>query len=460
MRLSTKLVIAFLSVALVAVLLVAVFAAVSARSEFGRFIFDQYQTAFIEQLEAYYDQNGTFAGFQLPMGPMMRGMMGPGGGPERRGNPITVADVRGVVFIPGELFMVGDRLPPNVIKDAFPMQVDGETVGYVLASREAFRQSQAEQLLLERVNRTVLFASLGAAGLALALGLLLARTLTQPIRELTAATEAVAQGELKQQVPIRSTDELGELAQSFNQMSSDLVKAQALRQQMTADIAHELRTPLSVILSHVDAIEEGVLPADIETLRVIRDETTQLSRLVEDLRVLSRADAGELSLSMLPTSPGELLSRAAASHRPLAAERGIQLEIEAEPDLPEIEVDPDRVGQVLDNLMRNALRHTPEGGSIRVFAREALDGVELGVVDTGPGIPSEAIPHVFDRFYRADSARGRDAGGSGLGLAIARSIVESHAGTLRAESKPGEGATFIACFPVENENTSLSPTDV
>ena len=447
MRLSTKLVLAFLSVALVAVLLVAVFAALGARSEFGRFIFDQYQTTFIEQLESYYAENGTFNGFQIPMGAMMRGVMGQGGGPERRGNPITVADARGVVFIPGDRFMMGDRLPPNVLEDAFPMQVDGTTVGYVLASREAFRQSQAEQLLLERVNRTVLFASLGAAGLALVLGLVLARTLTQPIRELTVATEAVAQGELEQQVSVRSSDELGELARSFNQMSSDLARSRTLRQQMTADIAHELRTPLSVILSHVDAIEEGVLPATSETLQVIREETAQLSRLVEDLRTLSRADAGELSMTLLPTDPHALLSKAATSHRPLAAEKGIKLEVDAEDNLPEIEVDPDRISQVLDNLLSNALRHTPQGGNIRLFARVVHNGVEIGVVDSGPGITPEALPHVFDRFYRADSARGRDLGGSGLGLAIARSIVESHAGSIQAESEPEQGAAIILRLP-------------
>ncbi|MGD8622177.1 MAG: ATP-binding protein [Anaerolineales bacterium] len=447
MRLSTKLVLAFLSVALVAVLLVAIFTAVSARSEFGQFIFDQYQTAFIEELKTYYAQNGTFAGFQIPMGAMMRGPMGPGVGPERRGNPLTVADARGVVFIPGDRFMMGDVLPPAVRQDAFPLEANGETVGYVLASREAFRQSQAEQLLLERVNRTVIFASLGAAGLALVLGLLLSRTLSRPIRELTRATKAVAQGELHQQVPVRSTDEIGELARSFNQMSRDLARAQSLRQQMTADIAHELRTPLSVILSHVDAIEEGILQPTPETLHVIREETTQLSRLVEDLRTLSRADAGELSMTLILANPGDLLSKTAASHRPLAAEKGIDLDVDTDVDLPPIQVDPERINQVLDNLLSNALRHTPEGGSIRLFARKADEGVELVIVDSGPGIASEALPHVFERFYRADSARGRDLGGSGLGLAIARSIVESHAGHIRAESEPGKGAAFIVWLP-------------
>jgi signal transduction histidine kinase len=381
------------------------------------------------------------------MGAMMRGPMGPGVGPERRGNPLTVADARGVVFIPGDRFMVGDVLPPAVRQDAFPLEANGETVGYVLASREAFRQSQAEQLLLERVNRTVIFASLGAAGLALVLGLLLSRTLSRPIRELTRATKAVAQGELHQQVPVRSTDEIGELARSFNQMSRDLARAQSLRQQMTADIAHELRTPLSVILSHVDAIEEGILQPTPETLHVIREETTQLSRLVEDLRTLSRADAGELSMTLILANPGDLLSKTAASHRPLAAEKGIDLDVDTDVDLPPIQVDPERINQVLDNLLSNALRHTPEGGSIRLFARKADEGVELVIVDSGPGIASEALPHVFERFYRADSARGRDLGGSGLGLAIARSIVESHAGHIRAESEPGKGAAFIVWLP-------------
>lgn len=447
MRLGTKLIIAFLSVAFVAVLLVGLFAALGARKEFGRFIFDQYQTAFIEELEAYYALNGTFVGFQLPMPFKMRGPMGVGGAPDRRGDPITVADARGVVFIPGNRFMLGDVLPPNVTRDAFHLEVGGETIGFVLASREAFRQSQAERLLFERVNRTVLFASLAAAGLALGLGLLLTRTLTNPIRELTSATRAVAQGDLEQQVPVRSNDELGELARSFNQMSADLVNAQSLRRQMTADIAHELRTPLSVILGHVDAIEEGVLPPSPETLHIIREETAQLSRLVEDLRVLSRADAGELSLTMIPSDPGTLMEKVIAAHRPLAAEQGIELIMEIGDGLPAVNVDPDRIGQVLDNLLSNALRFTPADGTIQLFARQAETGVELGVIDFGPGIEPEALPYVFERFYRADTSRGRDLGGSGLGLAIAHSIVESHNGHLSVESAPGEGATFIIWLP-------------
>jgi signal transduction histidine kinase len=330
-----------------------------------------------------------------------------------------------------------------VLASGTPIQVDGETVGWLLAARADFRQSQAEGLFLDRINRTLAASAVGAVAVSLILGALLARTLTRPIRELTAATHAVAGGLLDQKVPVRSRDELGDLANSFNRMSSDLSRSQKARRQMTADIAHELRTPISVILGHVDALEDGVIPSTSEAFGVIRDEADRLSRLVEDLRLLSHAEAGEMTLMRAPVEPRSLLDRAAAAHRPLAAEKGIELRIDLAEDLPEIDVDADRMAQVLDNLVSNALRHTPEGGQVRLYARRAEDGIVLGVHDSGPGIEPEALPLIFDRFYRLDSSRRRDTGGSGLGLAIARSLVEAHGGSICAQSGPGEGADFV-----------------
>jgi signal transduction histidine kinase len=301
-----------------------------------------------------------------------------------------------------------------------------------------------------------MLGALGAGGAALLLGGLLARALTRPLRELTTAAHEIAQGRLEQKVPVRSQDELGALAGAFNRMSADLARARDQRRQMTADIAHELRTPLSVILGHAEALRDGVLPPSPETLGLVHDEAQRLSRLVEDLRTLSLAEAGELALSRRPTRPSVIVESAAAAQAPRAQRQQIELRTEIEAGLPEVEVDPDRMAQVMGNLLDNALRHTPAGGRVvcRVTRRPSPDArhptpVTFSVSDTGPGIAPEDLPHLFDRFYRADKARGRspEQRGSGLGLAIAKSIVEAHGGRLRAESEPGAGAQFFIEIP-------------
>jgi signal transduction histidine kinase len=297
----------------------------------------------------------------------------------------------------------------------------------------------------------LIFASLGAVLASVLLGVLLARSLTRTLRELTAATKKVAKGDLEQQVPIRSNDELGELAASFNQMSADLTQSRDLRRQMTADIAHELRTPLTVVLGHTEALSEGQLPPDPQTFDIIYDETKRLNRLVEDLRTLSLSDAGELHLNRQRISPTDLLERAAAARKSEANSKEIMLEIEPPSELPDVNVDPDRVTQVLVNLLDNALRYTPAGGMITLSATQIQEGVAIAVKDSGPGIPAEDLNHLFERFYRGDKSRQREQGGSGLGLAIAKSLVESQGGRIRVESQLGEGATFIIELPEYSE---------
>jgi signal transduction histidine kinase len=250
-------------------------------------------------------------------------------------------------------------------------------------------------------------------------------------------------------VETRSQDEIGELAGAFNRMSADLARASQLRRQMTADIAHDLRTPLSLILAHAEALRDGVLPPAPETFTLIHDEATHLSRLVDDLRTLSLADAGELALNRRPSPPAELLERAVAKQMIRAQTHDVGLHTEAAPGLPLVNVDPDRMAQVLGNLLDNALRHTPGGGRVecRVTQTEAVRAVTFSVSDSGPGIAPEDLPHVFERLYRSDKSRRRDAPGSGLGLAIARSIIEAHGGRIWAESPPGQGAHFFVQVP-------------
>jgi len=227
--------------------------------------------------------------------------------------------------------------------------------------------------------------------IALLLSLVLARTLTQPARALTSAIRAMAQGKLDVAVPVRSRDELGQLTTAFNQMSADLARANQARRQMTADIAHDLRTPLSVIKGYCEGLRDGVLKPAPNTFQTMYQEAEHLSLLVEDLRTLSLADAGELKLARKRVSARELLERAAAAHQLRAQEHQVALQVSVQAGLPEADVDPERMAQVLNNLVGNALRYTPTGGQIMLAATRAADHVHLTVRDTGAGIAPDDL---------------------------------------------------------------------
>lgn len=311
-----------------------------------------------------------------------------------------------------------------------------------LPTGDALEQDALAERYLTRTLQASGYAAVGANVAALLLAVLLARTLTRPLRELTAATQAVAQGDLDHQVPVRSKDELGELATSFNRMSAELAQSTALRRQMTADIAHDLRSPLTAISGFVEAMRDGVLKPTPTRFEAMHVETQRLRRLVDDLRTLSLTDAGELRMERQALPPRMLLERLAAVYRQRAKEQEIAIALQLEPGVPDLCVDQDRMAQVLSNLIDNALRYTPPGGEIKLGARVQGDVTLLTVQDTGAGIPPEHLPHVFDRFYRGDSARTRDGGESGLGLAIDKAIVEAHGGTISADSALGAGTTF------------------
>ncbi len=459
MRLSLKLILSFLIVGLTGVGLVALLASRTTESQFGRFLFDQYRESQVDLLAAYYAEHEGWYGMEsLPSGSTGYGSGAPRYRPERGGHP-ALADAKGVVLLTGLGYYAGDQIPAEQLDEALPISVDGEIVGWLLAQPEGFRQSPEEALFIRQVNSTLLLSALGASVVSLLLGAVLSRALADPVRELTEATSAVARGDLDQRVPVRSSDELGRLAQSFNRMSGELKRARDLRRQMTADIAHELRTPISVILGHVDALDEGVLPPNEETFKILREETSRLERLVDDLRTLSQADAGELSLLPRLVAPEALLQRAAAAHEPLTRSKQITLRLEADPGAPHIRVDPDRMAQVLDNLLANAVRHTPERGEITLLAVGTPEGVEIRIQDTGPGIPEEDRDRVFDRFYRPEPSRSRSSGGSGLGLAIAKSIVQAHGGDIRAERALSSGTVMVVRLPAGGEDSAGGPFD-
>ena len=442
---STKLILAFLSIGIVSVTIIFITARWNTRQEFIRFLTDQNQNNFVAQLTNYYQENGTWVGAEIiwyqPGGPMH------GHGPDRR-MPFTLTDENGKVIVPNEMYKAGDRVPPGDLKNGVAIVQNGQVVGVLVPMAAPFEGEPRELEFIERINITLVYGALIGAVIALILGIVLSRTLTRPIRELTTATHAVSEGDLSQQVPVRSNDELGELARAFNKMSLELSRSIHSRKQMTADIAHELRTPLSLILGHAEAVHDGVLPPTRENFEIIREEAARLEHLINDLRTLSLADAGELSIQLQTIEPQRLIQEVASLYQYQSQRKNIAFSLNIAPHLPNIDVDPGRMTQVLTNILDNAIRHTPEGGTIMLSAREANEQVELAIQDSGPGLKPEDLERIFERLYRADPSRQREDGGSGLGLAIARSIVQAHGGQLSAESEPGKGLKILIHLPV------------
>lgn len=303
--------------------------------------------------------------------------------------------------------------------------------------------------LARAVGRSLLWAGVGAGLLGTLLALLLSHWVLAPIRALTQGARRLAGGDLSFRVSPSGPPEVAELARTFNRMAQALEEAERQRRSLMADVAHELRTPLTNLQGYLEALQDGVLEPTPETLSTLRGQVLQLARLVEDLRLLARAEAGSLHLERVPTSPLEVLQRAVSAHRARASARGVSLELRAPEDLPPVPMDPQRIGQVLGNLLENALRHTPEGGRVVVAAERADGFLRVVVEDTGPGIPPEHLPHLFERFYRVDPSRSRETGGAGLGLAIARSLVNAHGGSIWAENRPEGGARFVFTLPGE-----------
>jgi two-component system sensor histidine kinase BaeS len=445
MKLTYKLTLAFLLVSLIAIGLAALFVWATTATEFNKYVVDQREAQFVAVATDYYLTHGTWRGVDTAL--REQGLLPPFAMPGARPpdpQPFALVDQEGVVIIPGGEYQPGQKIQKDTLEKGTGIESGGVEVGTVLMTGQTPVRNAVEDKYLASVNQSLLIAAAGGALIALFLGLFVARTLTRPTRELTAATRALARGDLKQQVPVRSRDELGELAQAFNQMSADLVRATQLRQQMTADIAHDLRTPLTVIGGYVESLRDKVLAPTPERFDMIYGEVQHLQQLVEDLRTLSLADAGELRLNRQPIAPHGLLAQVAALFQHRAEQQHITLCVDTQDTLPLLNVDEGRLIQVLSNLVANALRYAeqPEGGHITLSAIHRSGAVQLTVQDDGAGISPEALPHIFDRFYRANQARQQTTGESGLGLAIARSIVEAHGGTITAESELGKGATF------------------
>lgn len=378
--------------------------------------------------------------------------------PPRMGSPGSYAG--------GPPWRRGMRLPRQ---QAIPLQVGGQQVGTLhVAAPEGSRWMAEELAFLAGVRRSLWLGGALAALVAVVVGLGMARGISMPLLRLRDAADRLREGDLTQQVPEKGSHEMVALARAFNHLVHSLAQQYEWRHNLTADVAHELRTPLAVVRAHIEAMQDGVWEASAENLAALHAEIMRLVRLVGDLEKLSEAESGALELARTPVDLGEVARRVAAAFGPSFEQKGVGFRLDVEPGLLRVDGDQDRLSQVVWNLLSNALKFTPPGGEVAVHvyrrtapapgarpggpsgpgpSRDAGAGtVCLAVTDTGPGIPAEELPYVFERFHRAGT-RSPDRG-TGLGLAISQAVARAHGGHIEVQSEPGRGSTFTLVIPV------------
>jgi signal transduction histidine kinase len=459
---------ALLLVVAVSVGLTAFLVSQSTTSEFRQYL-SRCDAAYIQVVEdnllQLYARDKSWTGVQETLNSQIRS----------QNDRLVFADSSGTII--GDT--AGDWLGKNIkeigLDTPLPVTISGKVVGnlylmyygsidgnsHMMMNRGcmggAAALNVADENFLNRVNSYLWLAGLIAAVVALLLGLFLTRQIILPIRALTKGAHQIAEGKLNYKVKSSSKDELGELAQSFNSMASSLDKMEQSRRRLTADIAHELRTPLTIIEGTVDAMLDGVFKPDKEHLSSIKEQTSQLTHLINDLREISLAESGQLKLDITPTDIVNLVRRKLSQAEVKALNKGIKLKLDVHGTIPEVKVDSARIEQVITNLLTNAIRHTPSGGEITVSLETVKEdniyqldkpSLLISVTDTGEGILPEHLPSIFDRFYRVESSRSKNEGETGLGLAIVKQMVEAHRGKVWVESELGKGSKFHIAIPL------------
>ncbi len=434
-----KMILSYLAVALITVLVVSALIWLTSGQSFMSLVMDQQTAALTQLVQDYYAENHTLAGFYKVYSQSSQGNLpqplnnGHGGPPDKH----QVRGIAGLVdtgymaLIPTYGYQVGDTVPESRVKSPIAVTSNGQTIAYIIPDTSLqFQLSPEEQQFLQRSMLAITLAAIAGVVASVGIGIFLASRLLKPIRSLT---RAMAAGVLEQQVPVTSQDELGQLTATFNQMRADLVKADQQRKRLTADITHDLSTPLQIISGYIEMLEEGEVTLTQQRIDIIKTEMEHLRRLVGDLTTLTQAEAGGLDMQLEPIEPGALLEKVYHTFQPIAEKKGVSLLLDVPDTNLLIQADEGRMAQVLKNLLENALRYTPAGGTICIGMRSG-DKVQLWIKDSGEGIDAEDLPYVFDRFYQADKARSANAGKMGLGLAICKALVSAQGGSISAQS--------------------------
>jgi signal transduction histidine kinase len=370
---------------------------------------------------------------------------------------IIITDESGIVVSDSQKELVGNAyrivdegislmLPVITISPSYQPGPQANLLGVLYITPES--TSALGLYMSTALSRYLLWGGLIALGLALVVTFFISQRIVSPIRVLTATARQLGKGDFTQRVQVKDKGEVGELARTFNSMANDLERTEKLKTNMVADIAHELRTPLSNVSGYLEAIRDGVVKPDTATISSLSEEVDLLSRLVNDLQELTLADAGELKMVRQMSDISQIIVQSVSAIQARVFEKGLEISTDIQSGLPPLFIDYQRISQVLRNYLANAITHTPSGGKLSVNARLADNFVEVSVSDTGEGIPSNDLPNIFERFYRVDKSRVRSRGGSGLGLTIAKRLVESHGGKVAVESEEGRGSRFSFTLPI------------
>ncbi|QZA34028.1 ATP-binding protein [Hydrogenibacillus sp. N12] len=468
MRFGTRLVLAFSAVALFSTVLVGFVASALLERSTARFtqaIRSVRTDALVEALADYYARHGSWAGVDRWLGFVNRSGRLPGDGvrppgsrsferPERwmAGPPIEryrVVDADGVVVADSRGEALGARLDPATVRaQGRPIAVRGAVVGYLLATSPASERLTALEATFKRsVGRAVWLSAGISLGLALFFGAGLASRTTRPLQALEAAIRALARGDRSVRARAEGRDEIAELARAFNHMADEIDRLEAVRKNLIADVAHELRTPVSIMRGHLEAMLENPRAATPERLALLHDEALRMGHILQDLQNLSLADAGKLPLHRERTDLAALAEKVLAAFQPAIEDAGVEVRATFRPRPLWAFIDRARMEQVLVNVFGNALKVTPPGETIEIDGRGEGPCLSLAIRDRGPGFSPEDLPYVFERFYRSDKGRSRKDGGTGLGLAIAKGFVEAHGGSIVAANRSSGGAevTIVLC---------------
>ncbi len=364
------------------------------------------------------------------------------------GKRIVLADKSGIVVADSEGEFPGERFLLDWPHKILLKPESDEVIGMVYVSPETSLGYALAQRLAGSTRLVLLWGGLLASAVAIVIAFVLSRRISAPVMALTTASRRLGHGDFSQRINLQVKGELGELTQAFNSMAGELERAEKLRQNMVADTAHELRTPLSNIRGYVEAFRDGLMKVDANSISSLDEEVNLLSRLVDDLQELALADAGELKIVCQAEDIGSLIKQTVTAEQTKAAAKGVSLSVQLPQRLPLVNIDSHRISQVLRNILQNALEHTAQGDSITISAGKQGNWVEISVIDTGEGISEEYLPNVFERFYRVDKSRTRATGGSGLGLTITKHLVKAHGGKIEVQSELGKGSHFKFTVPI------------
>jgi len=448
-----RILLSFVLVVLLTITIVILVARQSATREVRTFMLRGAMTdidVLVSDLVAYYQQNNSWEGVETQLLP--HGYQRGQGQGNMMGQRIIITDPNGVIVVDTRESRTGEQINKAEMSSGIKMKEGLKIIGYLVVEGGMGLNQAASQQLIDRLNRAALIAAVVAGSISLILALFLAYRLIRPVKEMTEAAEKLGEGDLSQRVPIHGHDELASLGKSFNKMADSLQASEKARQAMTADIAHELRNPLAVQRASLEAMQDGIYPMTSENLTPVIEQNILLTRLVEDLRTLALVDANQLDFDLTVFDQPALCRKIINLYQVEADRCNISISLTPDPvqNQPGLQVyaDPMRVEQIISNLLSNALRYTPESGKILLeIHKMGANQVRTTISDSGPGIPMDTLPYVFDRFYRVDKSRSRQDGGTGLGLTIARQLAEAQGGSLTAANHPDGGAVFYLTLP-------------